>query len=118
MTCLPAKRAAFAIGKWNFGNTGNKVTIKFPNVTGITTGICSAMSCQRGELFNVGGDAVYRHPIGNGQAVEFEAQADWGGYQNRFGVLHIAAARAQGYGSLDHSALLKVIETLAGPDEV
>jgi 2-hydroxy-3-oxopropionate reductase len=30
----------------------------------------------------------------------------------------IAAARAQGYGSLDHSALLKVIETLAGPDEV
>jgi 2-hydroxy-3-oxopropionate reductase len=28
----------------------------------------------------------------------------------------IAAARAQGYGSLDHSALLKVIESLAGPD--
>jgi phospholipid/cholesterol/gamma-HCH transport system substrate-binding protein len=27
---------SFAIGKWNFGNTGNKVTIKFPNVTGIT----------------------------------------------------------------------------------
>jgi phospholipid/cholesterol/gamma-HCH transport system substrate-binding protein len=26
---------SFAIGKWNFGNTGNKVTIKFPNVTGI-----------------------------------------------------------------------------------
>ncbi len=27
---------SFAIGKWNFGNTGNKITIKFPNVTGIT----------------------------------------------------------------------------------
>jgi phospholipid/cholesterol/gamma-HCH transport system substrate-binding protein len=27
---------SFAIGKWNFGNTGNRVTIKFPNVTGIT----------------------------------------------------------------------------------
>jgi 2-hydroxy-3-oxopropionate reductase len=30
----------------------------------------------------------------------------------------IAAARAQGYGALDHSALLKVIESLAGPDGV
>ncbi len=29
----------------------------------------------------------------------------------------IAAARAQGYGSLDHSALLKVIESLSGPAE-
>jgi ABC-type transporter Mla subunit MlaD len=27
---------SFAIGKWSFGNTGNKVTIKFPNATGIT----------------------------------------------------------------------------------
>jgi 2-hydroxy-3-oxopropionate reductase len=26
----------------------------------------------------------------------------------------IAAARAQGYGALDHSALLKVIESLSG----
>jgi 2-hydroxy-3-oxopropionate reductase len=30
----------------------------------------------------------------------------------------IAAARAQGYGSLDHSALLKVVESLSGPDGV
>ncbi len=30
----------------------------------------------------------------------------------------IAAARAQGYGSLDHSALLKVIENLSGSHEV
>jgi hypothetical protein len=67
-----------------------------PNSAGTTTGICSATSCERGTLFNVGGDAVYRHPLGGGQAVEFEGQADWGGYQNRFGVLHIASARVQG----------------------
>ena len=30
----------------------------------------------------------------------------------------VAAARAQGYGSLDHSALLKVIENLSSPHEV
>jgi 2-hydroxy-3-oxopropionate reductase len=30
----------------------------------------------------------------------------------------IAAARAQGYGALDHSALLKVIESLSGSHEV
>ncbi len=27
---------SFAIGKWTFGNSGNKITIKFPNATGIT----------------------------------------------------------------------------------
>lgn len=66
-----------------------------PNLANTTTGICSATSCERGQLWNVGGDAVYRHPLGGGRAVEFEGQADWGGYQNRFGVLHIASARAQ-----------------------
>ncbi len=30
----------------------------------------------------------------------------------------VAAARAQGYGNLDHSALLKVIESLSGSHEV
>jgi 3-hydroxyisobutyrate dehydrogenase-like beta-hydroxyacid dehydrogenase len=30
----------------------------------------------------------------------------------------IAAARAQGYGALDHSALLKVTENLSGPHDV
>jgi 2-hydroxy-3-oxopropionate reductase len=30
----------------------------------------------------------------------------------------VAAARAQGYGSLDHSALLKVIENLSSSDGV
>ena len=27
---------SFAIGKWSFGNSGNKITIKFPVATGIT----------------------------------------------------------------------------------
>ena len=59
------------------------------------SGICSANSCERGKLWNVGGDAVYRHPIDNSHAVEVEGQADWGGYNNRFGTLHIASARGQ-----------------------
>lgn len=60
------------------------------------SGICSGVSCQRGTLFNVGGDAVYRHPMGDHTAVEVEAQADYGGYQNRYGQLHIASGRVQG----------------------
>lgn len=55
----------------------------------------SATTLQRGNVWFVGGDAVIRHPLPNGHAVEAEAQADWGGYQNRYGSLHIASARAQ-----------------------
>jgi hypothetical protein len=65
------------------------------SLTSNTTGICSANSCERGTLWNVGGDAVYRHPIDKAHAVEAEGQVDWGGYANRFGTLHIASARAQ-----------------------
>ncbi|MFI5345532.1 MAG: porin [Elusimicrobiota bacterium] len=67
-----------------------------PNVTGITTGLCSGVSCQRGTLWNIGGDAVYRHPMGNNQAIELEGQVDWAGYQNRYGSLHMASGRVQG----------------------
>ena len=79
-------------------NTGynpyiNRATI--PNLANATNGICSGPSCERGVLWNVGGDAVYRHPTGGGRAVELEGQADWGGYNNKFGTLHIASARAQ-----------------------
>ena len=59
------------------------------------TGLCSANSCERGTLWNVGGDVVYRHPIDSSHAIEGEGQADWGSYANRFGVLHIASARGQ-----------------------
>ena len=33
---LMAAALSFAIGKWNFGDTGYKITIKFPNASGIT----------------------------------------------------------------------------------
>ncbi|MDE2291685.1 MAG: hypothetical protein KGL53_06350 [Elusimicrobia bacterium] len=56
----------------------------------------SADALQRGDMWDLGADAVVRHPLGGGRAVEGEVEAAWGGYQNRFGVLHIAAARAQG----------------------
>ena len=67
-----------------------------PNVTGITTGLCSGSSCQRGTLWNIGADAVYRHPMGNNRAIEVEGQVDWAGYQNRYGSLHMASGRVQG----------------------
>src|SRR3569832_788581 len=34
------------------------------------SGVCSGVSCQRGTLFNVGGDAENRHPLGDQQEVE------------------------------------------------
>ena len=67
-----------------------------PATVAANAAACSAQTCQRGTLWNVGGDAVYRHPMGNGQAYEVMAEANWGGYQNRAGVLHIASALGQG----------------------
>jgi hypothetical protein len=66
-----------------------------PQNQGAVTAICSANSCQRGHLYFVGSDAVLRHPLGNGQAVEVEAEGNWGGYWNRYGTLHMATGRAQ-----------------------
>lgn len=48
---------------------------------------------QRGNLFFVGADAGIRHPLGNDQQVDAEIEGNWGGYQNRYGVIHIANAR-------------------------
>lgn len=48
-----------------------------------------------GDLFLMGGDFVYRTPVGQGKALNFEAEADWGGYQNQFGRLHEASGRVQ-----------------------
>ena len=62
----------------------------------VTTGICSANTCQRGHLYFVGGDAAWRHPLGNEQAIEGEVEANWGGYWNRFGTVHMATGRALG----------------------
>lgn len=51
---------------------------------------------QRGNIWFLGGDAALRRPLGAERAVEGELEAVWGGYQNRYGVLHIASARVQG----------------------
>jgi hypothetical protein len=55
----------------------------------------NAGTLQRGHIWFVGGDAVIRHPLGAGRAVEAEAEVNWGGYDNRYGGLHIASARGQ-----------------------
>jgi hypothetical protein len=57
--------------------------------------IAATGSMQRGDYWSVGGDAVIHHPLGSDRQVNAEVEANWGGYQNRYGVLHAAAARAQ-----------------------
>jgi hypothetical protein len=58
--------------------------------------IAGTGTMSRGLMWFIGGDAVYRKPLGEGRAVEVEAEANWGSYQNRFGVLHVANARIAG----------------------
>src|SRR5208283_6020351 len=58
--------------------------------------VCSAVSCERGNYYAVGMDGVIRHPIDSSHAVEGEFEVAQSGYQNRFGVLHIASGRVQG----------------------
>ncbi len=55
-----------------------------------------AQSMQMGDIFELGGDAVIRKPLANGNAVSGEAEINWGGYQNLFGEIHMATARVQG----------------------
>ena len=57
--------------------------------------IGTTTSLQRGNLYWLGADAAIRHPLGSGRSVGGEAEANWGGYQNRYGVIHLAAARVQ-----------------------
>lgn len=57
--------------------------------------LCSATTCERGSIFYLGTDGVVRHYIDDKHAAEFEYEGDWGGYQNRFGVIHIASGRGQ-----------------------
>lgn len=67
-----------------------------PQNQGAVGPVCSGTSCTRGHLYFLGTDGVWRHPLGNGQAIEAEAEANWAGYWNRYGTLHMASARAQG----------------------
>ncbi len=55
-----------------------------------------AGAMMMGDLFMVGGDAVIRKPLDNGNVASAEAEVNWGGYQNLYGEIHMATARLQG----------------------
>lgn len=57
--------------------------------------IAGTQSMQRGNMWWLGGDAAFRHRIAEGKAVMGEIEGNWGGYQNRYGVIHAANARGQ-----------------------
>ncbi len=75
--------------------------IKWGDNTSTAGGLCSAITCMRGYLYFTGADGVLRHRIDDSHSVDLEFQGDWGGYWNRFGVMHIASGRAQGTYSVD-----------------
>lgn len=56
----------------------------------------SPQAMQMGDLYMVGGDAVIRKPMDNGNVASAETEVNWGGYQNLFGEIHMATARIQG----------------------
>jgi hypothetical protein len=56
----------------------------------------TAGTLQRGWIWFVGGDAAARKFISEKMSLEGEAEANYGGYDNRYGALHIASFRAQG----------------------
>jgi hypothetical protein len=57
--------------------------------------IGGTQTLQRGNMWMLGADAAVRHPMGTGKSVSAEIEGNWGGYQNRYGVIHMANARAQ-----------------------
>ena len=69
--------------------------LKWGDTTASQGTLCSATTCERGHLFFLGTDGVVRHRIDDAHALEMEYEGNWGGYWNRFGVIHIAAGRAQ-----------------------
>lgn len=70
--------------------------------------IAGTQTMQRGNMWFLGADAAIRHPLGTGKSISTEIEGNWGGYQNRFGVIHIANARAQGdYHSKPYSVGLR-----------
>jgi hypothetical protein len=69
--------------------------LKWGDTTISNGAVCSALTCERGNLFFLGTDGVVRHRISDKRSLELEYEGNWGGYENRFGVIHIASARAQ-----------------------
>ena len=57
--------------------------------------IGTTQTLQRGNLYWLGADAAIRHPLSQGRSVGGEVEANWGGYQNHYGVIHLANARVQ-----------------------
>jgi hypothetical protein len=56
----------------------------------------TATTTKAGDIWFVGGDAVLRHPLGDGKAIGVEAEINYGSFSNEYGDLHIAAGRLQG----------------------
>lgn len=54
-----------------------------------------ATGLRRGDFWQLGGDAVYRKPLGAETSLQTEAELNWAGYQNKYGVLHMAGGRAE-----------------------
>ena len=50
---------------------------------------------DRGEWWQMGADAAVRAPFVGGTTVTAEAEVNWAGYSNKYGVVHIAGARGQ-----------------------
>jgi len=69
--------------------------LKWGDTTASNGALCSAVTCERGTLFFLGTDGIVRHRIDDTHSIETEYEGNWGGYQNPFGVMHIAAGRAQ-----------------------
>ncbi len=57
--------------------------------------IGGTQTLQRGNMWWLGADAAIRRPLGKDKSVSGEVEGNWGGYQNRYGVIHAANARAQ-----------------------
>jgi len=76
-------------------NTNYNPYLKWGDTTQSNGALCSAITCERGDLFFLGTDGVVRHYIDGNHSLELEYEGNWGGYQNRFGVIHIASGRAQ-----------------------
>ena len=50
---------------------------------------------SQGQWWQVGADAALRTPFAGGTSLSAEAEANWAGYSNDYGVLHAAGGRVQ-----------------------
>jgi hypothetical protein len=50
---------------------------------------------SQGTWWQLGADAALRTPLGGGLSLSAEAEANWAGYSNDYGVVHVTGGRAQ-----------------------